>query len=455
MLYVLQNMSNSIKFILISSVICLGLGISLNALAQETSVTEEVALDEEVSAEDLEIKEPRLLPDSPFYFLKNWGRGIRSFFIFNKVKKAELKAKFANEKLIEVKKMIEEKKSAQIIKKGLENYQKEVEKVKAMAYQIKEKAVESPKVDSFLNKFTNHQILHQKLLSKLETQVPSEVFEKIEEARERHLERFGEVMTKLEDRKEKITERLEKTMEEQEGSKFKDFKNLEILKELEEKVPEQAKEAVQKAQENTLKKLQGDLEKMSSENQEKFGDYIERISGDKAKQLEILENLRFEIKEKTQLREKINEMREGIIEKVQERTREREKVCPEIDKPVSGFCSEGRIVVKKDENGCVIFFKCIIPAEIEIPTTSLIEPKPVCITLWDPVCGTNGKTYSNSCYAKLAGVEIVYKGECREKECKTDADCPQLRCGPAGTIGARCIGVKAKCVEGKCVIVEE
>lgn len=35
-----------------------------------------------------------------------------------------------------------------------------------------------------------------------------------------------------------------------------------------------------------------------------------------------------------------------------------------------------------------------------------------CITLWDPVCGVNGVTYSNECFANLAGVEIAHKGPC-------------------------------------------
>ncbi len=389
----------------------------------EAEITQIIDLDEEVIATDLEIKKPKILPDSRIYFLKNWGRAIRSFFTFNPVKKAELKLRFANEKLIEVKKLVELKKDPEIIKKGLENYEEEIDKIKLASEKIKKKASEEPEVGKFLDKFTKHQVLHQRVLQKLENQVPEKALEKIRETKEEHLRKFGEVMIRLE-AKEKIQERLEKNLQEVEGSKFKEFKNLEVLKELEEKVPEQAKEAIIKAQENTLRRLKENAEEWSPEDQVKFKGYIEKISGVKENQLEILENLKSELRETPQIMNKLDEARVRIIRKLPiEAIR---TGCPKVELPTSDFCKKGRIVPQKDNKGCIVDFKCIVLQEIETKPI-LLERKVACITLWDPVCGKDGKTYSNACFAKVAGVEVNYKGVCKEdKEMPCEGKCKSL-----------------------------
>ena len=39
----------------------------------------------------------------------------------------------------------------------------------------------------------------------------------------------------------------------------------------------------------------------------------------------------------------------------------------------------------------------------------------LCTQVYDPVCGVDGNTYSNTCFATKANVEVAYKGTCRAR----------------------------------------
>ncbi len=40
------------------------------------------------------------------------------------------------------------------------------------------------------------------------------------------------------------------------------------------------------------------------------------------------------------------------------------------------------------------------------------ERPQVCFELYIPVCGCDGRTYTNSCFAAMAGVNVAYSGVC-------------------------------------------
>jgi len=109
----------------------------------------------------------------------------------------------------------------------------------------------------------------------------------------------------------------------------------------------------------------------------------------------------------------------------------RPTICPDVWDPVCGCdgntygndCEAAAAGVNVDSEGecrtkhcwdngmCETDEYCLFePCAVE---TGICVPRPeVCLYIYDPVCGCDGRTYSNACDAAANGVSIDYKGEC-------------------------------------------
>ena len=447
--------------LLISFLMLIGL-TSVNAI-NEPSVIAEVILDEEVKASDLDVSEPRVLPGHPFYFIKDWTRNIKSVMTFDPVKKASLEAEFANEKLIELRKMTESNMSKDSLEEAINSYKERIQKTEELTAKIEAKAGEDENVKDFSDQFTQQQILHDKILLKLEQQVPENVLEKIKEAREEHIDRFQNTLLNVEDIKN-IPEKLIQAFDKIEGSDFKAIKDVELLNRLKEKLPEEITEDMEDRMNERIETFKERMENLPIENQEKFQKYISNITGDKETYLNIIDNIGGRV---------LSEDFKKIIDTVREKSLQQIKDGEGINLDSGNLQREFNynedllekvktLILEKglDKSSMPEIFQFVENAELDLDkakeyleegnysdalgeikssfslsknTENLIKriagydigststnPDNQAITCNDsiniPICGTDGVTYRNICEAQKVNIKIAYRGECQNEE---------------------------------------
>jgi hypothetical protein len=116
-------------------------------------------------------------------------------------------------------------------------------------------------------------------------------------------------------------------------------------------------------------------------------------------------------------------------------------VCPDVFAPVCGVdgvtysnacearCAHVEVAHEGpcEEPSCQTDEDCPVGAICEGGTCE----RCLCIQVFAPVCGVDGRTYPNACVARCAHVEVAHEGPCEEPSCQTDEDCP---------VGAICEG---------------
>jgi len=161
--------------------------VSISAFAQTESAT--------TSDSVLEVENLGTLPSSPFYFLKEWRRGITKFFTFDPIKKAELELNEINERAAEIKKLEElSSENTEALSRAIGNYQENVDRLKTRLEALQETS-ENPNIEKLLENLVERSIRHQELFDTLQEKFFNK--EELKEQLRVSREKMGEVLSEM------------------------------------------------------------------------------------------------------------------------------------------------------------------------------------------------------------------------------------------------------------------
>ena len=178
-------------FVILASFMLIGLAFSVSPVWAQGEVEEGA-----VSIGD--VSDPGILPDSPFYFVKGWGRAIRLVFAFNAQEKAELALRFANEDALAIKKLCDKGK-CQLAGKHCEKFQEQFQR----AIQGMERAREEGKdIEALIEKLKGNHLRQQQVLASVLEKVPEQAQEGILNAIENSSSGLENAVERIQGKKE-------------------------------------------------------------------------------------------------------------------------------------------------------------------------------------------------------------------------------------------------------------
>jgi len=473
------------------------------AFAQDDQEAEEIVESETTTISDLGVEDPGLLPTSPFYFFKEIRRGLQRVFTFNAVKKTELELRFTNEKAAELKKVEEiHPGDDSALRRALENYENAQDRLKRKFERLEETS-ENPNVDRLLEQLADRVVKHEKLFEELEAKHDT-VKSIIQNIRGKIEDTAGEASEHDDPRK--FRERLERAFERSEGSDFKHLRSVGILERIRDKAPERVREQLDGLREDLSEKVRGRIEQLlgEEEGEERLKRFLEHVPGDALRRSVLLEELRGRVSDRAG--ETLDKLRDAFDTRIEEFGDFAERVEEQIARAEEAVARAAASIEEKGEDAPGVAHVLLeqaqehlesakiaqdegqsghafglarsaeaiarnilrilempgdlaeeIPERLDRIRDRIIDSRPdfpstdaiLCTLEYAPVCGADGKTYSNRCFAKNRGqVEVVYTGRCEAEE-------PREGRRYESYDVARCALIQLFCAEGFRVFSDE